>query len=1518
MKKGLAIKIASGILVVALVVVVALAVAGVFSGNKSNDSITANAEDASVSNVAVIRNIATDKVFYITSSKSITDVNSFVKVRANGSYVDLKISDKKDENGNIGFTAKNGWASGVAYRVSIVGGDVAFVEEQYKNMTTFIFIVEAEEAMDCDLSENVVNLEQGTFTLDPILYDDNGIAEKWNLVINNVEAEYAEDVVFVIEDNLDITKIGENGELHSYAVKLDPNVAAVYYADSKQYVATVVNAEVDDVFDTLNVHTNVEIDESNFKFDEEATAASIMNSAMFLSTVQYLYGEQLGSKSFDLNDYAKLVLDYDFKTGSPCYVKFDATLSFKGFLKSAKSATVTIKIANVLTPTFHGNFQKNPLAFDASLDLNVETNVTVSGGFEYSFDNTNDENNTEANVALKNVVNKVAALVGDALNSENKTEKSFIFATWVIPIGTTPIQVVESMGIEVKAEVKAKLSASLRNNFNVELGVAYCDDSLTPIANVKDDFKIGMITLWGAVEAKVGLYNEIGITACGIISVNLDLSVGVYCDVAGRLEMDGWEIMNGNFGIDPVYYIETGIYLDMDISGKVLIFNIKKQRLLSKKWPLWTSGYKYIPEVNELTEEYKACTADEEFYMSSSYFFFTTFKAFSIDIMDINNQGSLRDINWDEFDYTYDKAYLTMVDNKVRVAATAPNEFTTDIVVTSKVNKAWKKTIHVVKTPEAPTTNVPEQEYKKGSNKAVKFAVRLNSSKFIGLSGSKYDFIEEENFTYEDNILKLESSILEEMDYGLNAFLFESSKGYLQLYVNVTTDKTIVPANGFKTVKFDKGNAANAEFAIDLLGNEITAITGGLNDDQWVYSASTGKLKIVATALMEEPVGTSSYGIEFSNGEVGSLNIKIVDTRAAKVNTKNYEYKLDSGAELDLDVILYDNKIEKLVLNRKDVTNYLKKEGEVYLPIINSTYFDMLDKSLTKVEGYIVIGGQEYKISIELGKDSMILVPVKYVDFDKNSAKDVKLTALIPDGVKVSCNNETLGSGVGANFTQNDGYIVISGDYLKGLDNGDYTFKLISSADNAPKFVISISDTTAPVVNGADITAVKGVDKEKKIKWNLAGYSVSVDGLTAAQYRIDDDGLALIVDELAYGETIFSVITPINAFEVKVTVSGSARYLQSDYVFKLNDGKDLVIKTDLAGKKLYEIKFFKDGKEIEIYNTQFRNNNGIITISNDYSYNLEAGTYNVVVYTDENEPINGKATLQVKGALAAYTDVTECDGSENNPYKIYNKAQFLNFIDDTNTKLISWANAKNLVGLGNGSIDMAEDFNDVYFLLMADIDLENATINPIGSKLAAFKGHFNGNGYTISNFKITDVDNDYTGLFAYNEGVIENLRLNKVTVDINKAGNVGIGIVVGYNKGVVKKVIVENSKINAVSKSWLDLQDCYFDIGGIVGYNEGKANTRSIERCEVSVEITAKVKGLKIGEWNIGARKSCVNVGAIVGYFKSGTIYKCDAVADIDAKADNENVNQNGWYGNSELSAAELEECIRRSSVTIK
>ncbi len=1470
--KGLAIKIASGVLVVALVVVVALAISGVFGSDPDNNDLVANAE-ASVENIQVFNGVSANQAFYIACKNSITDLSSYVSVKdSEGKSVALAIADKKDELGNIGFLPKSGkWTPGVAYKIRLISSSVAFVDEKYADLNEIIFVVKADDIIECETRDNVVFLSKGDFR---VLKNDE---HSHTLDIFNLDSKYPDTTVFIYQ-----SKIGEDGVnvegcdeiITSVAYKIDPNVQSTYDASSRTMTATVVDADVDDVYDTLNIHqSDIGITENTFKLNEQATLDSLYSSDIYLSTVAYLYGEQLASSNFDVGDYGTFKIDYDINAGEPFYATINVTLKFSGFIKSVPGASVTIKLANKLTPTASVNFQKDPKAFDVAINADLETVISVDGAFEYGFDNTNGQGDQK----LQQIIDNVCKIVQDSLGTTNGTDKPFIFATWVIPVGSTPIQIVENMGIEVKTNVKAKLSASATNVVSAQFGVAYVDDSVTPYFNVDDEFNFNGVSLTGTWTNKVGLHNEIGISACGIVSINLGVNFGVYLDLAGRLEMDGWSIMNEELNIIPAYYVELGLYTDMNVNGKVWKINIAQQTFLDKKWPLWDVGYKYIPVTKDNVDGF----TDETVRLNSSYFYLTSFDAYAIDIQYPDNDASIRTIEWDEFDYSFDEKLLTIKDNKVKVTATAPHEFETQIVVTSKVNKAVSKVITVIKSADQPTADVFEKDFVKGSDGDLMYNVYLNTSKFIGVSLDDNTLIEGVDYTYNDEQLVISNTILESLTYGEHEILFESSKGYLSLSVNVLSDKNIVPEDGYTAV-FDKAVPQNACIDMPLYGSAISSVS--LDNGVWSYSQRDEKLIINANYLMNS--NGEAFTISFTNGESAMITIKVVDNRQAVLRTVSYDYNLDSNAALPLDIELYDNEISAIYLGSKNITEHLNGKS-----ISKDAFVGVPQGS---IKGKLYIGSKQYDFTVNVSANNALIVNAKTAKFDKANANDVVFIADIPQNAVLSA---TIDGVKCESFSQSPNALIIDKDYFINKESGTYTFT-VSGASNIVELKVEVINSALPSVNDDTVISLnKGDISSYTFKWNLQDTSLNsiiVEGLDESNYSVSRLGLTLNVNSLPYGLNEFTVYTAVNSFDFKVNVGGAIKWIQKTYNFNLTDNETLKLYVDMADKEFSEVIVMNKGDEVELMNTQLRYNNGVVTLSNDYTYNLSADKYDLILRSTDGNEVGG-AVLNIIGKLPEFDSSKVSYGTKDAPFVIYTKKQFLSMIDSINALLSSY------------------NTDGVYFALGADIDLGNETINPIGTEKNHFKGEFNGNGYTIANFKVNDVNDGYTGLFAYNDGTVKNLRLANVTVDVQKHGSVGIGLVVGYNQGTVQNISVSGGIINAVSKSWQDVMNAYFDIGGIVGYNNGK-----IIKANAEVEINAEVKGLKVIGITIGGRKSYINVGAIVGYFANGNISGCSVTATINAVSHNDSVTSNGWYGNTDLNESDLSSAVRRCNVYTK
>ena len=152
------------------------------------------------------------------------------------------------------------------------------------------------------------------------------------------------------------------------------------------------------------------------------------------------------------------------------------------------------------------------------------------------------------------------------------------------------------------------------------------------------------------------------------------------------------------------------------------------------------------------------------------------------------------------------------------------------------------------------------------------------------------------------------------------------------------------------------------------------------------------------------------------------------------------------------------------------------------------------------------------------------------------------------------------------------------------------------------------------------------------------------------------------------------------------------------------------------------------------------------------------------------------------------------------------------------------------------------DYEGKFFKLTADIDLGGNEWTPIGGYYHCFKGTFNGDGHTVSNFKIKKSDDNYIGLFRYNNGTIMNLGVEKAEI----SGYYNVGGVCGENNGTIKNCY----NTGAVSG--------YYNVGGVCGDNSG-----TIQNCYNTGAVS-------------GNGETSTNIGGVCGYNNTGcTIQNC-------------------------------------------
>ena len=189
------------------------------------------------------------------------------------------------------------------------------------------------------------------------------------------------------------------------------------------------------------------------------------------------------------------------------------------------------------------------------------------------------------------------------------------------------------------------------------------------------------------------------------------------------------------------------------------------------------------------------------------------------------------------------------------------------------------------------------------------------------------------------------------------------------------------------------------------------------------------------------------------------------------------------------------------------------------------------------------------------------------------------------------------------------------------------------------------------------------------------------------------------------------------------------------------------------------------------------------------------------------------------------------------------------------------ANGAELAYLAS-SVNNGETYEDEYFVLTANIDLNGLSWTPIansfadallgGSDYRIFAGNFDGKGYTISNVSIgsetAPLEADVFGLFGATGGKISNLNLDTVSIH-GIAKIASIGAVIGFAGGLVGSSggSIENCHVTGLAMDMSAPSNVYaaaYWVGGLVGALDG---TQLINECSVSGSITEKAGMGSIG-----------------------------------------------------------------------
>ncbi len=173
-----------------------------------------------------------------------------------------------------------------------------------------------------------------------------------------------------------------------------------------------------------------------------------------------------------------------------------------------------------------------------------------------------------------------------------------------------------------------------------------------------------------------------------------------------------------------------------------------------------------------------------------------------------------------------------------------------------------------------------------------------------------------------------------------------------------------------------------------------------------------------------------------------------------------------------------------------------------------------------------------------------------------------------------------------------------------------------------------------------------------------------------------------------------------------------------------------------------------------------------------------------------------------------------------------------------------------------------EDYAGKYYLLDADIDLGGCEWTPVGDQDHSFKGTFDGDGYAVKNFKVSDASLQSAGLFGAADGAkISRLEVSEFTISGNRTytgGIVGVGLGAdiskcfafgeissesGYTGGIVGHLSDSESSAAFIKDSYstVKITSSSAETGGIAGETHFDNDGSLIEHCYFAGSITANV-----------------------------------------------------------------------------
>lgn len=688
--------------------------------------------------------------------------------------------------------------------------------------------------------------------------------------------------------------------------------------------------------------------------------------------------------------------------------------------------------------------------------------------------------------------------------------------------------------------------------------------------------------------------------------------------------------------------------------------------------------------------------------------------------------------------------------------------------------------------------------------------------------------------------------------------------GLVSTKADVPTYGLLIPAG--KALVLDLNGCTLSQTVEQTAGYSMILNQGTLTIDD-----SKGNGKISYT--------DSGYGGEYVSNTItnnGTLTVKsgtIVNASADAVGGPGYPYAIDSRQSGATEVVL---NIEGGTIKSSYSPLRVGAHNSSVNNVANITggdFYGRLDfQQLTdggKAE--LNISGGTFN---QFGIKQYVLLVFGGKDYENTDASGVK--ANITGGKFNAGFSFSTGNPIGSNFNKK---FISGGEF--SFDPSEYLADGYIAEQEGDKYVVykavaatgetmykSIEDAIAAVETSATITVL--CDAEMAAKTIAAGKEIVLD--------LNENTVSSISTATGSNYNMLDVRGTLTVKNGTITTKHTGKNMEwnnSTNVFNVTAGGVLnlenVVAKNLGGSDMAYVAHLNNWGEVTLNVTNS-------TLESTYiAVRVFNSGYDMNNVTIENSTLKGKYAFWVHNYTAVdfgtqekadaqakllnfdiFGNDNQFIGQNDTPI-LYGFNDAVYFEADGSPVLQSVANLKwfaNYINTGN-------NFKDKTAKLAADIDLAGAEWIPIGTKNNHFHGTFDGQGHTISNFKITqkhDGDNAQAALFGTVSltTVFKNFNIDNIQVlypaDYN--GDYYGAAVIGtfYGNVTLQNINVTKSTIQGNNK-----------VAGLIAH-DGSSSKVLIENCNVN-GCTIETKNEEDGG----------NVGGLVGLFQNteATVKNC-------------------------------------------